>query len=173
MDERTIMILLRLIHIVGGVFWVGSVMMTTAFLFPTVRAMGAQGGRVMQELTGRRRLPVYMNVAAGLTMLSGLVMYGRLAAATNGGWAGTRVGITLGIGALATILAAIVGGAVVGRIGRTLGKLGESVQAAGGPPSPEQAAQMEALQQRMGRALRVVAALLVIAVACMAVARYL
>lgn len=117
MDERTLMILLRLIHIVGGAFWVGAVLMTTVFLFPAVRATGAQGGRVMQELTGRRRLPVYMNVAAGLTMLSGLVMYGRLAAA-NGAWAGTRVGITIGIGGLATILAAIIGGAVVGRIGR-------------------------------------------------------
>ena len=173
MDDRTLMIALRLFHIVGGAFWVGAVIFTAAFLFPAVRATGGQGGRLMQELTRARRLPIYMNVAAGLTMLSGLAMYGRMAAVSNGVWAGSRFGITIGIGALSTVVAAIVGGAVIGRTGIALGKLGESIQGAGGPPSPEQVAQMEALQGRMGRALRVVAALLVIAVACMAVGRYL
>jgi hypothetical protein len=173
MDERTIMIVLRLIHIVGGAFWVGAVVLVAAFVFPAVRTAGVQGGRVMQEITQRRRLPVYMNVAAALTVLSGLTMYGRMAAATNGAWAETRFGMTIGFGALATILAAVIGGAVVGRAGRKLGKLGESVQAAGGPPSSEQAAQMEMLQARLGRGLRVVAGLLVIAVGLMAVARYL
>ena len=172
MDDRTIMIVLRLIHIVAGAFWVGTVIFTTMFLFPSVRATGPQGGRLMQELTGRRRLPIYMNAAAGLTMLAGLALYGRMAAVTDGVWARSRFGMVIGIGAVATILAGIIGGAVLGRVGHALGKLGESIQASGGPPSQEQAAQMLALQVRMGRGLRVVATLLVIAVACMAVGRY-
>ena len=172
MDTRSIMLTLRLIHIVGGVFWVGAMILVAAFLLPAVRAAGAQGGRVMQELTQQRRLPVYLSMAAGLTMLSGFTMYG-LIAAGNGAWAGSRQGIAYGVGALAAIVAAILGGVVVGRTGRQLATLGERIQAAGGPPSAAQAAEMDALQARMGRTSRAVAALLLVTVAAMATARYL
>jgi uncharacterized membrane protein len=173
MDERTIMVVLRLIHIVGGVVWVGGMVVMTAFLLPAVRATGPQGGRVMQELMQRRRLPVYMSATAGLTILSGFVMYGRITAATNGTWAGTRPGMVYGFGGLAAVLALIVG-AVVGRpAGRKLVALGERLQASGGAPTPEQAAEMAALQARIGRGMQAVMVLLLIAAAAMAVARYL
>lgn len=173
MDERTIMVVLRLIHIVGGVFWVGAFLLMVGFLFPAARAAGPQGGRIMQELMQRRRLPVYLGVAAGLTILSGFVMYARIAGATNGAWASTRPGMTYGIGGLAAILALIVGAVVAGPAGRKLGRLGERVQASGGPPSAEQASQMAALQARMGRGMQAVAFLLLVAVVAMAIARYL
>jgi uncharacterized membrane protein len=173
MDDQIIMVVLRLIHIVSGVFWVGAFIVMAGFLFPAVRATGPQGGRVMQEVMQRRRLPVYLGVAAGLTILSGFVMYGRIAGATNGAWASTRPGMTYGIGGLAAILAVIVGAVVAGPAGRKLGKLGERVQASGGPPSAEQAAQMAALQARVGRGMQAVAFLLLVAVVAMAIARYL
>ena len=171
--DQTITLLLRFVHIVGGVFWVGAVFLMVGFIFPTVRETGPTGGRFMQELMQRRRLSVFMNSAAGLTMLSGFIMYGRMTAATDGAWAGTRAGMTLGIGGLATILAAIIGGALVGRGGARLAKLSQSIQASGGAPSPEQAAEIGRLQGRMGTAMRVVAALLFVAVTTMATARYL
>jgi hypothetical protein len=173
MDDQIIMVVLRLIHIVSGVFWVGAFIVMAGFLFPAVRATGPQGGRVMQEVMQRRRLPVYLGVAAGLTILSGFVMYGRIAGATNGAWASTRPGMTYGIGGLAAILAVIVGAVVAGPAGRKLGKLGERVQASGGPPSAEQAAQMAALQARVGHGMQAVAFLLLVAVVAMAIARYL
>jgi hypothetical protein len=173
MDERTIMVVLRLIHIVSGVFWVGAFVVMVGFLFPAVRAMGPQGGRVMQEVMQRRRLPVFLGVAAGLTILSGFVMYGRIAGATNGAWASTGPGMTYGIGGLAALLAVIVGAVVAGPAGRKLGRLGERVQASGGPPSAEQAAQMAALQVRMGRGMQAVAFLLLVAVVAMAIGRYM
>lgn len=171
--DQTLTLVLRFVHIVGGVFWVGAVFLMVGFIFPTVRATGPQGGRFMQELMQRRRLSVYMNAAAGLTMLSGFILYGRLIAATDGAWAGTRTGMALGIGGLATVIAAIIGGSIIGRGGQRLGKLGEAIQASGGPPSPEQAAEMSRLQARMGGAMRVVAGLLLVAVTSMAIARYL
>jgi hypothetical protein len=169
--DQTLTLVLRFVHIVGGVFWVGAVFLMVGFIFPTVRESGAQGGRFMQDVM-RRRLSVYMNTAAGLTMLSGFIMYGRMMAATNGAWGETRAAMTFGIGGLATIIAAIIGGAVVGRGGQRLGKLGAAVQASGGPPSAEQAAEMTRLQARMGKAMRAVAALLLVAVTSMAIARY-
>jgi uncharacterized membrane protein len=171
--DQTITLLLRFVHIVGGVFWVGAVFLMVGFIFPTVRETGPTGGRFMQELMQRRRLSVFMNSAAGLTMLSGFIMYGRITAATDGAWAGTRAGMTFGIGGLATIVAGIIGGAIVGRGAARLAKLGQSIQASGGAPSPEQAAEVGRLQARMGNAMRVVAALLLVAVTTMATARYL
>jgi uncharacterized membrane protein len=171
--DQTITLLLRFVHIVGGVFWVGAVFLIVGFIFPTVRETGPTGGRFMQELMQRRRLSVFMNSAAGLTMLSGFIMYGRITAATDGAWAGTRAGMTFGIGGLATIVAGIIGGAIVGRGGARLAKLSQSIQASGGAPSPEQAAEVGRLQARMGKAMRVVAALLLVAVTTMATARYL
>jgi hypothetical protein len=47
------------------------------------------------------------------------------------------------------------------------------VQASGGPPSAEQAAQMAALQARMGRGMQAVAFLLLVAVVAMAIGRYM
>src|SRR5687767_4589545 len=115
--DQTVTLVLRFVHNVGGVFWVGAVFLMVGFIFPTVREAGPQGGRFMQALM-QRRLSVFMNTAAGLTMLSGFIMYGRILAATSGAWGGTRAGMTLGLGGLATVIAAIIGGSVVGRGGQ-------------------------------------------------------
>lgn len=169
--DQTITLVLRLLHIVGGVFWAGAVFLMVGFIFPSVRDAGPGGALFMQRIQ-RRRLPVFMNGAAGLTMLSGLILYGRAIALTDGAWARTSSAMVFGIGGVATILAAIIGGALVSRSGVRLGKLGEAIQASGHPPSPDQAAEMSALQAKMGRGMRIVASLLLVAVVAMATARY-
>ena len=170
--DQTITLVLRLLHIVSGVFWAGAVFLMVGFVFPSVRDAGPGGAPFMQQIQ-RRRLPVSMNPAAGLTMLSGLILYGRAIAMTDGAWARTNSAMIFGIGGVATIVAAIIGGAFVSRSGVRLGKLGEAIQAAGRPPSAEQAAEMAALQAKMGKGMRVVASLLLVAVIAMATARYL
>jgi hypothetical protein len=76
-----------------------------------------------------------------------------------------------GVGALAAILAAAVGGGISGSAGR---KMLAVVQAIGSaPPSAEQQAELGRLQDRMAMAARVAAGLLVIAASAMAVGRYL
>jgi len=112
MDERTLTIVLRLIHILGGLFWAGAMILLAGFLIPTVRSTGREGGRFMQILMQQKRLQFYLGLAAGLTVLSGLTLYVRMATATHGAWAGTRPGIAYGVGALAAILAAAVGGGI-------------------------------------------------------------
>ena len=170
--DQTVTLVLRLLHIVSGVFWAGAVFLMVGFVFPSVRDAGPGGAPFMQQIQ-RRRLPVFMNGAAGLTMLSGLILYGRAVAMTDGAWARTNAAMVFGIGGVATIIAAIIGGAFVSRSGIRLGKLGEAIQASGRPPSPEQMAEMKALQAKMGKAMRIVALLLLIAVVAMATARYI
>jgi uncharacterized membrane protein len=173
MDDQTITLLLRLIHILAGIFWVGVAFLMAGFLIPTVRETGQAGGRFMEHLMLRRRLPVFLGIAMLLTVLSGFVMYGRLAAATQGAWAGTPPGIAYGVGGLAALLGAVLGMGISGAAGRRMAKVSQSVAQAGGPPSAEQQAEIERLRARMSAGARITAGLLFIASGAMAIARYL
>jgi uncharacterized membrane protein len=173
MDDQTITVLLRLIHILAGIFWVGSMLLVAGFLFPAVRASGREGGRVMQHLMQQRRLPVYLAVAMLLTVLSGLTLYARLAAATHGAWASTTPGIAYGVGGLASILGAIAGMLISGSAGRRMAAIGSQNAGQTSGPSPDQQAEIARLQGRMVLGSRIAAGLLVIAAAAMATARYL
>ena len=173
MSDTTITLLLRLIHILAGVFWAGAMFMMAGFLLPTVSDTGEAGGRFIQHLVQRRRLPIFLGIAMGLTVLSGLAMYARLTAATHGAWAGSRPGMAYGVGGLAAILGAAVGAIIGSSAGRRLAAIGQSASQAGKPPSVEQQAEIQRLQGRMRFAARTAAGLLAIAVAAMAVARYL
>jgi hypothetical protein len=172
MSEPTITIVLRLIHILAGIFWVGAIFLIAGFLVPTVRASGPEGGRFMQHLMLRRRLSVFLLGAMLLTVLSGFIMYGRLVAATQGAWASTPPGIGYGVGGLAAILAAIVGGAISGSAARRMATLGQQASQTGGL-SPDQQAEMGRLQRRSALGSWVTAGLLAIAAGAMAIARYL
>jgi hypothetical protein len=168
--NQWLLVLLRLIHILGGVFWVGSVLYTGVFLLPTVRELGPDGGKFMGRMMSARKVPQRLGMAAGLTVLSGIIMYGWFA--KNGGraWSASHQAMVLGFGGLCGIIAGIVGGAVVGRAAEKLGSLGS--QTAGGPPSPAVAQEMQRLQAKVNSGAKLVQWLLIVAAACMAVARY-
>ena len=173
MSESSLMIVLRLVHIISGVFWGGAVMSVAWFIFPAQRAIGPPGMLFMRELMMTRKFRSYVIGAAVLTILSGLTMYIRLSMVTHGEWARSRTGMVLGIGAVAAIIAAGIGTGVTGRIGKKMMALGGQIQALGGQPTDAQKAEMDALQGKMQSAFRNVAILLLIAVAAMASARYL
>jgi uncharacterized membrane protein len=171
MDDRTITLFLRLIHILAGVFWVGAIFIIASFLLPTARATGREGGRFMQHLMLQRRLPMFLAIAGLLTVLSGFTLYGRLVSATHGAWASTPPGMAYGIGGLAAILGAVVGMVVTGPAARRMAALGQ--RAAEGAPSAGQQAEIERLQGKMVLGSRLVAGFLAVAAGAMAVARYL
>jgi hypothetical protein len=52
--NQAIMVGLRFVHIVSGVFWAGAVFLMVGFIFPAVRASGPQAGRFMEEVARRR-----------------------------------------------------------------------------------------------------------------------
>lgn len=165
------MVWLRLVHILAGVFWVGAVVFVAAFLLPAARRAGPDGRRFLGGLM-RRTGPVF-GIAMLLTVISGLVMYGRLSAGFNRAWVTSRPGLALATGALAAVLAAVVGSAVDRPVRVRIAALSQSVEGQGGVPTPEQARELAALQGRIERGAWIVAALLVIAAGAMAVARYL
>lgn len=168
-----LMIILRLIHILAGIFWVGGIVMLAWFIMPAQSALGQAGMVFMQELMMRRRARFYITTAMVLTVLSGLFMYARLAMTTDGVWAASTMAKVLGVGAVAALIAGGIGSAVGGSTAKRMGELGAAIQAAGGTPSEAQRAEMAALQARAKKALRIVALLLVFTAIAMASARYI
>lgn len=173
MNESVLMIVLRLIHIIGGVFWVGAVFMIAWFLLPANRTTGQAGLVFMQDVMVRRKFSVYLMTAMGLTILSGLVMYVHMIMITHGAWASTAMGKVLGFGALCGIVGGAIGGSVSKSTGLKMATIGKAIQDSGQPATEAQRAEIDALQTKSQKVMRVVAWLLLLAVAAMASARYL
>jgi uncharacterized membrane protein len=162
---------LRLVHIVAGVVWVGSAVFMAAVLLPAARVAGSDGTRFIGALMQRAR-PAF-GLAMLLTVISGFIMYGRLSAGFNRAWVTSRPGLALAAGALAAIAAVLVGVVVNAPAAGKMAAIRKSLESQAGAPTAAQAAQLASLQARSERAGQVAAALLVIAVGAMAVARYL
>jgi uncharacterized membrane protein len=174
MSEGALMIVLRLIHIIGGVFWVGTVMLLAWFVGPAQRSMGgATSVEFLEQLMRRQKLRVYLSVAMGLTVLSGLTMYTRFAMTTHGQWASTTPAKVLGFGALCGIIGGAIGASSGARRGAKIVAIGDAMRSTGGALTAGQELELDDLQNKTARELKLVAALLVIAVAAMASARYL
>jgi uncharacterized membrane protein len=166
-------LLARLIHVVCGVAWAGALVFVAVVLLPAIQGAGPAGGGVMDQIIRVRRLPVLMMTLAILTVLSGLSLFYLDVHAFGAAWVHTGTGRTFSLGAALAILGMIVGMSVSTPAARKLGALGASIKASGAPPSLEQAATLGRLQNRLVVAGKVVTVLVVLAVACMGVARYI
>lgn len=172
MDDRLLLIVLRLFHILGGVFWAGSMLVVAGFLLPAASA-SPEGGRTLQRVMMQQRLSAWLSAAAGVTVVSGLWMYAKFSMASDGAWARSRPGMALAFGGLLAIVAGALAGAISVPTGRRIGELGARMQQKGGAPSSEDGAEMKRLLGRAGATTRLIASLLVLTAASMAVARYL
>jgi len=164
---------LRLVHILGGIFWLGSGLFTTFFLVPALGRVGpAAAGPVMGALQARRLFTI-LPVVALLTILSGLRLFQIVSAGFAPAYLSSRTGQTFmwsGIAAVAAFLLSLLVARPamvrVGQLGATMASLPAEQRAA-------RAAEMERLRRRSGLAGIVAMVLLIGAAAGMAVARYL
>jgi uncharacterized membrane protein len=166
------MMVLRLLHILAGVFWGGAVFFVAVFLIPAIRASGPAGGPVMREIVAVRRYPIYAMISAILTVVTGGAMYYRNISVSSGAFARSTAGMTYGMGAVFATVALLIGMVVMTPTTAKIGKLGAEIQAAGGPPTPAQAATMGQLQGKVLVGARAVAVCVAAATIAMAVARY-
>jgi uncharacterized membrane protein len=172
MDDTALMLILRLVHVLGGIVWVGWAVVAAAFVLPTVMALGPEGGRFMQGLMARR-LMLYITAAMVLTLISGFWMYVIVPGELSWAWVTSGMGLSLGLGGLLGIAGGLVGILVSMPTAKRLSALGQAIQAAGAPPSPGQAAEIGMLRSRIRMASIIAAVLLALAAAAMSVARYL
>lgn len=66
-----LMIVMRIIHNISGVFGAGTAFFMISFVASTVIATGAEGQKFMQQLALRSRFTTAMLAVAVLTVLSG------------------------------------------------------------------------------------------------------
>ena len=88
----TYMVVLRIVHILAGVFWVGAAFTTILFLQSTAREVGPAAGPFMAHLAGKKHLVDWVLRAAGLTILAGLLMYWRVSGGLDGDWLASAPG---------------------------------------------------------------------------------
>jgi uncharacterized membrane protein len=169
------MIVFRTVHILVGVAWVGSVFLLVAFVQPSVAAIAPAGAPFMVELMGKRRLVDRIIGMGVITIVAGLFLYWHdwHLYASFGDWLGSAFGASLTIGMVAAIVALALGITVTRPSLLRMLELGRQVAASGGPPSPEIASEIAAVQAKAKIYARASLALLVLAVLTMAIARYL
>jgi uncharacterized membrane protein len=169
---NTVAVILRMIHIVCGVYWAGTLLFVATLLQPSVADAGPEGGKVMQALMRRRFLEI-VPVMAVLTILSGLELYRRVSGGFATAWMASRPGLTLTIGALAAIVAFTIGMSVLRPAAKRMGPLAQRAQQLPeGPERDASLAEVGRLRRRTALGGRWVAGFLAIAVIGMAVARY-
>lgn len=156
------MAVLRLIHITAGVFWAGSAMLMGWFVAPAAKAAGPGAGPFMQALL-KKKVPVVL-ISAGLVTIGAGIWLWALRQPPMDRWQDWA----LAIGALAAIVAIVLGIAFQRPTATKLQQLGASLASAGGPPTGEQGAEMGRLQARLTSLGTILAILLVVAVAGMA-----
>jgi hypothetical protein len=167
-----LIVLLRLVHIVLGIFWAGTIFFFVTFLEPSVRGAGPEGGKVMFQLFSRRYLDI-LPVIAALTILSGVWLMWKVSAGFTPTWMGSRLGIVLSLGGTAALLGFIVGFAMMRPAAQRIFAIMQAM-----PQTADEAArqslmsEMAGLRARTKSSARLVAVLLLIASVAMAAARY-
>ena len=167
-------IVLRLVHVIAGVLWVGGAIFVFRHVEPTAKALGPQAGPFMTRLVETQKIGTYFMIVSGLTVLAGTWLFWIDSAGDPMGWiARDGTGMAFGIGGLAAWIAFILGGVAVKPAVEELSAAGAAMRDAGGPPGPELVSRMEAAQARVGTLGLIDFILLAIAVVAMAIARYL
>lgn len=172
MSSLGMVLLFRLIHILSGVFWVGGILIFARFIFPTARALGPAAGPFMDQVVRVRKLPRALILAGVFSVLSGVGLYWRDSMGFRAEWMATPTAMVLGTGGLLAIAALVIGVTVNAPTAQRLAALSGKIQAQGGPPTPEQEAEVRRLQKRLGVVLPLITALVVLATVAMALARY-
>jgi uncharacterized membrane protein len=165
-------LVLRLIHVLGGVVWLGAAATMFLFLQPTAQATGAEGQKFMLHLLRERRFSEFSLVAAILTGLAGAILFWRdtngfdLSLMTQPG----QVGFTIGgiAGGIALLLFLFVGYPA----GRRLIVTGSRLANERRPPTAEEQRDLGSAQRVLSRVGSTALVLLLVAAAAMATARY-
>lgn len=170
--DTWVLILLRIVHIVAGVAWVGFAFMFAGFIAPLARSRGPlDGSRFLNTLLDHRWFSTYISSAEGLAVITGGVLYWRLSGGFDGGWMMSPPGLAFGVSGLAGLVALIVS---IG-ISRTLSSLyslGEEYVNES-DEDPSRIGRFHQLHRTLARYNRLYVLLLAAAVVGMATARYL
>jgi len=144
---------IRFLHIVSGVMWVGGAFLWGMVIAPRVMQRGPPQIRLPFMETVLAPVSRYFNVAGAVTIVTGFWTLGLLAGwsglvgAFQGDYAGAGYGAALGIGVVLAAAMALEGTLVIQPTARKLVAAMKTVQP-GSPPPPE----VPALGKKLGMA---------------------
>ncbi len=166
------MLVLRLVHILSGIFWVGSGIFSSFFLMPVLGSVGPAAGPVFAGLA-RRKLFTMLPLAAILTILSGFRLMQITSANFAPAYFALPMGKTFAWAGVAAIAAFVLGMAIARPAGMKAARLaGAMAGATTDAARADLASQLESARRISAIAGGISIALLILAAAGMAVARY-
>jgi uncharacterized membrane protein len=164
------LLVLRLVHVFGGIFWVGGAFMMNFFIGPAIGATAQAGKQIMGHLMVRMRLSTVMTTIAILTLLAGGLLYWHDSQGFTSMWMSAGSGIGFGIGGAAGLLG-FVFGAMFGQSNKKMALIGSEIK--DGKPTPEQLAQLQKIQEMLKVVTPLHVSFLIVAAVFMSIARYL
>lgn len=159
-----LMIVLRLLHIFAGMYWVGTAMFLSFFAEPAILTSGDHGNGFLRQLYAGTKFGASMGMSAIVTTLAGLIMYYKVSGHFDADWMKSSNGIVLSIGAVAGILAAGHGGSTLGPKSSEYEALAKNSNAS--------TAELNNLRDYIFKHSRISLGLMLVAVFGMATARY-
>jgi hypothetical protein len=167
-----VFLVLRAMHVLLAALWVGAVGFMVFFVMPAMQQTGVAAAPMMGVIA-RRGLNAFMGALGGLTVVTGFYLYWRFTGGFDPAISASRAAMVFGTGGIAGLASVILGGAVVGRSMARMGQLG--AQAMAQPDGPQRAALLQQSDRARDRgiaAARIVLALQLVAVVCMAIGHY-
>jgi hypothetical protein len=166
-------VVLRAIHILGGVIWVGGMSIMAFFVMPVLAGIGPAAGPVMAGLN-QKKFPVIMPIVALVTILSGLRLLMIASANFNTGYFQSAVGRTFATAGGLAIVAFVFGVALVRPAMMKSVALGQQLAGATDDATRTRlGAEMAATRKRGATGNVIVLVLLLLAALGMAIARYM
>ena len=166
------LIVLRFIHVVASVCWAGGGFVFFLFIEPTARSLAPSGMQFVQHMVNKGRFSLFMVISSTLTVISGALLLWQDASGQWLEWVKTGPGLGFTIGSIVGIVVYFIGMFGVNPRAVKLAKLGQEIQAAGGPPTPAQVAELQKLSKQMSTLSLADFLLVALSLALMATARY-
>lgn len=165
--DQSLVILLRVVHILAGAAWVGGVLFISGFILPAAAKGGRRtGGLFLNRLLDRKGLSLYITSIEGLAVLSGAVLYWNASGGLQAEWIRSGPGLAFTVGATAAIVSLLVSAPFSSNLGKAyyLALDGEAVSSD---------REYAIVQSRLRKLSVIYSILLMIAVIGMASANYL
>lgn len=162
---NTELIILRILHILAGVFWAGAAVYLTLVLEPKLRELGGEVERdVLQAISKLNSL--WITLSAIVTIVAGFALISRTDGHSFDELFDTGWGMMIGIGLIASLLAFFLSGWVGANTAKLRRALANVSETTGSPVD------LDPLRSRIGIGSRVNAVLVIVAVGTMAAARF-
>lgn len=167
----TMFLLLRVVHILLAAVWFGATVATAFYFVPAIKDAQAAGGEVMAGVM-KRGYSIMISSVSGLVMLTGLYLYYHFTQGFDPIISASMPGRVFGTGAIAGIVATVIGSMVGGKARRAMTLMQKAGPMANGADKTALLQQAASIQQSMATMNKVTLVLMLIAIVTMSIGHF-